>query len=77
MDIARRAALATAFTVAWGLAGCAEDTSPPRTSTARSTATAVAVDNAAARRFVDAVNSGSTEHPFTTRGDFVAELILG
>lgn len=76
-----RATLASAFTVALGLSGCGDmdeqDNAGPSTTTAAqptgtSVAGGVAVTNPAARRFVDAVNSGSTDQVIATlTGDAV------
>jgi hypothetical protein len=76
-----RATLASAFAVALGLSGCGDmdeqDTPGSGTTaaalpTSTSAAGGVAVTNAAARRFVDAVNSGSTDQVMATlSGDAV------
>jgi SnoaL-like domain len=78
VTVPRLVTLASAFIVALGLSGCGNtdqaDTPGPSTTTAAppTSTTApggVAVTNAAARRFVDAVNSGSTDQIMATLTD--------
>jgi hypothetical protein len=63
--------IGAALVAVLGLSGCgaSDGQGSTNTSTTRPSVTSVAIENAAARRFVDAVNSGSTDRIMATLAD--------